>query len=129
MERLDRLFYEYAYDALHYRYKKTFFEFLTKHLYKSPYAKGLYYHLGLNELEFKSSDVDALVVFNLIPSNTIDCQPTVCNARVVYYDFSNKKHILKDDGTLKDFFENDARGCIDYSNYDRWINDEPEYDD
>ena len=115
MKELDMLFYEYVYDALHHRAKKAFFEFLTRHLYKSPYAKGLYYNLGLNELEFKSPDVDALVVFNLIPSNTIDCQPTVCNAMVIYYDFHNKKHILKDDGTLKSFFDKDIIGHIDYS--------------
>lgn len=115
MEELEFLFYVYAYDALHHRAKKAFFEFFTRNLYKSPYAKGLYYNLGLNELEFKSPDVDALVVFDLIPANTVDGQPTVCNARVIYHDLHNKKHILKDDGTLKAFFDKDIIGHINYN--------------
>lgn len=133
-----------AMDAIQGGDKKYLFDLIKGHIYYSPYANGYYYKPGHNELECDfGNDVYITVEFDLVPNASfyddsgdyynppysyVEDNPMVEYIKVTYYDEYGKSHTIEDDGTLKEFFENDVRGCIDYSDYEPPTN-EPEWDD
>ena len=144
---MEKVFMASAEKALTTGDKKDFFNIIISNLEKNPNKLNNnygFYKPGENEVECEIGDAFALVKFDIEPNASnnyergdylhpddewIEDDPYVHNIEVFYYVDGDNERIIEDDGTLREYFENDARGNIDYSDYDKWINDEPDYED
>lgn len=144
---MEKAFRASAEKALTTGDKKDFFSIIISNLEKNPNKLNNnygYYKPDENYVECEIGDAFALVKFDIEPNASynyekgdylhsdyewVDDDPYVHNIEVSYYDSDDNEHIIEDDGTLREYFEKDSQGNIDYSDYDNWINDEPDYED
>lgn len=144
---MEKAFMASAEKALITGDKKDFFNIIISNLEKNPNKLNNnygYYKPGENYVECEIGDAFALVKFDIEPNASnnyergdylhpddvwVEDDPYVHNIEVFYYIDGDNERIIEDDGTLREYFEKDSQGNIDYSDYDRWINDEPDYED